>query len=297
MLAALLVLAGCGRDAPPVPYQPMPAAAPAAAAVAEYKFGVVPMENFRHVHEVYQPIIDHLNAGLRHARLTLEVAHSLAAHEEKLRARRFAFALSNPYQTVVAVERDGYRVFGKMGDDESFRGIWLVRRDSGLRELAQLKGRKVCFPPRTALAATMMTQYQLHRHGLRLGRDVRGSYVGSQDAAIMEVYLKGADACATWPLAWTSFQRLHPDMAAELEVRWPTAPLVNQGLAARDDVPPDVVRQVAALMAAMHETEPGRAMLARLPVRRFEHAGDAHYEPVREFVKTYRKAFPAAVMP
>ena len=46
----------------------------------------------------------------------------------------------------------------------------------------------------------------------------------------MLVYNKGVAAGATWPLAWTTFQRLHPQEAKQLEVRFPTEPLVNQGI-------------------------------------------------------------------
>jgi phosphonate transport system substrate-binding protein len=291
-LAALLVCAACKRQDSPPAYAPTLAAPAQESALTEYKFGVVPMENFRHVYEVYQPIVEHINANLQGARLTLEVPRGLAEHEQHLRARRFGFALSNPYQTYQAVQNDGYRVFAKMGDDGAFRGIWLVRRDSGIRTRADLKGKKICFPPPTALAATMMTRYDLHTHGIDLRRDVEVSYVGTQDSSIMQVYLKGAAAGATWPLAWVSFQRLHPAEASELEVRFPTPSLINQGLVARDDVPAPLVAQVARILAGMHDTQAGRNMLARLPVSQFELAGDADYAVVKEFLGKYKQAFP-----
>jgi phosphonate transport system substrate-binding protein len=287
------LLAACGKQPSDAPYAPVLVAPARLAKVPEYTFGVTPMSNFRDIYDVFQPIVDHLNAGLPDARLVLEVPRGLAEHEQQLEARSFAFALSNPYHSWRATQRSGYRIFAKMGDDDAFRGIWVVRKGSPIATLADLKGKKVCFPPRSALAATMMTQLQLKQAGVDPTRDVHVNYVGSQHAAIMEAYMRGADACATWPLAWTTFQRQHPEEAQQLEVRFPTESLINQGIVARDDVPPDLVRRVGHLMAAMQDTEQGRALLAKVPVTRFEPAGANDYDVVRVFLDKHKQAFPA----
>ncbi|MES2317400.1 MAG: phosphate/phosphite/phosphonate ABC transporter substrate-binding protein [Pseudomonadota bacterium] len=294
-LVAVLLLGACGKQAPAPVQAPRFVAPPLTPKIAEYTFGVTPMSNFRNIYDVFQPIVDHLNAGLPDARLVLEVPRGLAEHEQQLQARRFAFALSNPYHTWRAVQRDGYRIFAKMGDDAAFHGIWVVRRDSAIKALADLKGKKVCFPPKSALAATMMTQMQLKQTGIDPARDIEASYVGSQHASIMAVYQKSVAAGATWPLAWTTFGRMHPNEASALEVRFPTESLINQGIVARDDVPPELVKRVGALMAAMSETEKGRALLAQVPVTRFEAASNEQYDVVRVFMEKYKTVFPAGV--
>ncbi|MEZ4694041.1 MAG: PhnD/SsuA/transferrin family substrate-binding protein [Aliarcobacter sp.] len=50
------------------------------------------------------------------------------------------------------------KVFAKMGDDENFRGIFLVRKDSGIKNFEDLKGKKISYPAPTALAATILPQ-------------------------------------------------------------------------------------------------------------------------------------------
>ena len=87
-----------------------------------------------------------------------------------------------------------------MGDDNKFAGIILVRRDSGINKLSDLKGKKVSYPARTALAATMMPQYYFQTHGLDVNRDIENLYVGSQESSIMNVYLGNVAAGATWPM-------------------------------------------------------------------------------------------------
>lgn len=294
MLAAALLACACKEKAPAAPYAPSFSAAPAQGKVPEYSFGVTPMANFRTIYEVFQPIVEHLNGGLGDARLVLEVPRGLDEHARQLKERHFAFSLSNPYHAWNAVQHDGYRFFAKMGGDDAFHGIWIVRRGSGIAALSDLKGRKIGFPPASALAATMMTRLQLKQAGVDPQADGNAVFVGSQHGSIMAVHAGQVDAGATWPLAWSAFQRSHPREAATLEARFPTAPLVNQAILARDDVPPAVVARVAELLSAMHTTDKGRALLARVPVERFEPASAAQYDKVRLFMEKYRQAFPQA---
>lgn len=292
-LAMLTLLAACSKEEPP--YQPGFSSQPEGAA-REYSFGVHPLHNPKRLLEVYGPLMDHLNARIPDAHFRLEASRNYEEYEKKLYARHFEFALPNPYQTINAMPH-GYHVFGKMGDDANFSGVILVRRDSGIRSVADLKGKKISYPAKTALAATMMPQYFLLRHGLNVQREVENFYVGSQESSIMNVFLGDVAAAATWPIPWLAFQAEHPEMAAQLEARWVTEPLINNSLMARDDMQPELVQRVANELARLHETESGRALLARLPISRFEQADDARYDVVREFLKHYRVAFPEGGLP
>lgn len=86
-----------------------------------------------------------------------------------------------------------------MGDDDNFRGIILVRKDSGIKSVKDLVGKNISYPAPTALAATMMPQWYLHIHGINIHTDITNSYVGSQESSIMNVFLGKSAAGATWP--------------------------------------------------------------------------------------------------
>ncbi len=175
-----------------------------------------------------------------------------------------------------------------MGDDDQFRGIFLVRRDSAIHEVADLNGKVVSFPAKTALAAAMLPQYFLQEHGLPIGT-YEARYVGSQESSIMNAYLGDSAAAATWPPPWIAFQKDHPDRAAQLKVAWRTESLPNNGLVARDDFPPALLHKVAAILFSLQQSSDGRALLERLPLSRFEPASEATYQPVRDFVAHFSK--------
>jgi len=280
-----IVLVGCGQNAGDMSTEPQYTDKGPEAA-REYVFAVHPLHNPVRLMEIYGPVIDYLNRNIHGATFRLEASRNYEDFEQKLYGRKFDFALPNPYQTLNSLSH-GYHVIAKMGDDQKFTGVILVRRDSGIKNVTDLKGKKISYPALTALAATMMPQYFLQTHGLDVNRDVENLYVGSQESSIMNVYLGNVAAGATWPLPWDEFQKEQPDKARELELKWETEPLINNGVVARNDVPTPVANGVAQLLNTLHTTNEGKVMLARMSLSRFELADDSQYRIIEDFLRKF----------
>jgi phosphonate transport system substrate-binding protein len=285
MLAIVTVIvAGCSTNKDEA-YAP--GFAPAlASTVPEYIFAVLPVNNPKHLFEVYGPLIDHLNSRIPDAHFQFQASRSFADFEKNLYSRRFHFALPNPYETVNALSH-GYHVFAKMGDDDTFRGVILVRRDGNIQRIPDLAGKTVSFPAPTALAAALMPQLYLHTHGIDVNRDIKLLYSGSHESTIMNVHLGNAAAGSVWLPMWQAFARNNPDIASQLEVRWQTDTLPNNGLVVRDDIPAGLTQRVKAVMLSLHQSEAGRAILAGIGTSRFETADDSRYDPVRAFIRQF----------
>lgn len=283
----LVILGACGKADDAVVYAPS-FSKQGKEVLKEYIVGIHPLHNPQRLNEVYGPIIEYINIHIPEVHFRLEASQNYEEFDKKLYAGHFEFAMPNPYQTVRSLKY-GYRVFSKMGDDESFRGIILVRKDSGIKEVFDLKGKAVSFPAPTALAATMMPQYYLHTHGLDVNKDIESRYVGSQESSILNVLRKHVAAGATWPLPWKTFSAEHPELANQLEVKWQTEPLQNNGWVVRKDVPAEIAGKFQMLLNGLNNTEEGRQMLARLPISRFEVATDETFKPVQIFLATFSK--------
>lgn len=280
----LIGLISCGRQQE-TDYQPT-FTAKSQAPLKEYVVGVHPLHNPKRLLEIYGPILDYVNTRIPEAHFRLEAARNYEEFDKKLYAGYYDLAMPNPYQTVRAFKY-GYRVFAKMGDDEEFRGIILVRKDSSIHEVTDLRGKVVAYPAKTALAATMMPQYYLHTHGVDVNSDIENHYVGSQESSILNVLRGYADAAATWPLPWKTFSVEYPEMANQLEVKWQTAPLLNNSWVARRDVPQSVVDLFKTQLLSLNETAEGKRMLERLQISRFEPATNDNYLPVIKFLETF----------
>jgi len=288
-VAAILALAACRQEAAP-PYEPRYSATPPAAAESGvYLFGVHPLHNPQRLFEVYQPLVDYINARLSGAMLKLEASRDYPTYDERLFAGQFEFALPNPYETLEST-RKGYRVFAKVAGDDGFRGIILVRKDSGIERVTDLRGKAVSYPAPSAIAATMLPQWYLHSHGLDVLREIENRYVGSQESSIMNVYLGHTAAGATWPTPWREFSRERPELAEALEVKWTTDSLPNIGVVARSDMPPELTARVRSVLLGMDSTPEGRRVLEPTGLGGFAAATNATYEPVGRFVRDFESA-------
>jgi phosphonate transport system substrate-binding protein len=286
-LITTLLLLGCDRPAEPPALQY--SSAPATPSLPTYRLAIHPLHNPQMLAEAYQPLVDHLNRQLAGVRIELEASRDYQAYEQKFRARGPELLLPNPWQTLESI-KVGYRVIAMAGDAADFKGIFIVRKDSGIKTPADLKGKVVSYPSHTALAACIMPQYFLHQNGIDVMKDIRNVYVGSQESSIMNAYLGQSAAAATWPPPWRLFERDHPAEAAQLQVIWETPSLLNNSVMVRDDVPAAIsekIRQVLLDLAAVPE---GKAILAGMATARFHAADNATYNQVRDYVATFEKA-------
>ncbi|MFH1057392.1 MAG: phosphate/phosphite/phosphonate ABC transporter substrate-binding protein [Pseudomonadota bacterium] len=292
LLAGQVGGAAYGRSAEPGGDPPRYADRPSSPAGGPiYSFAVHPLHNPQRLFSKYQPLIDLINERVKGFSLKLAASRDYPAFERKLYEGRFHFALPNPLQTLRS-QRHGYRIVGKMGDDHMFRGIIIMRRDSQVMFVEDLAGAALSFPAPTALAATMLPKHFLQTRGLDLAtNDIR--YVGSQESAIMNVYLGKTVAAGTWPLPWDMLLQSRPELGQVLEVKWRTPHLLNNGLVARGDVPKEHVQQVMAVLLALPAEERGRQTLTGINVSCFQRADAATYAPVREFLENYYRLFPA----
>ncbi|MFZ4621763.1 MAG: phosphate/phosphite/phosphonate ABC transporter substrate-binding protein [Bacteroidota bacterium] len=291
-LVVSVLIFGCTKPSGSVPGTPIYGNESAfRKSVPQYTFAVHPLHNSQYFFEVYQPLISYINKHTDEFTLRLEASKDYAQFENKLNDRIVEFAVPNPYQSVLSIEH-GYSIVGKMGDDDRFYGIIVVRKDSRITSVNDLRNSTISFPSATALAAAMMPKYFLQSNGLNIAKDVNCSYVGTQESSIMNVYLGKTKAGCTWPPPWESFLEAHPEMNDALTVQWRTEPLINNGLVVRNDVPARHTEILTSLLYSMHTNDEGKAILKKIKLSRYEPIAQKEYvSRVNTFMVKYRKMF------
>lgn len=280
-----LMLSGCGRDEQTSQIQV--ADAPLVQKNI-YILGVHPLHNPTKLISVYAPLADYLSARIDNAEIRVEASKDYASYDAKIEQEKFDFSLPNPFQTLNSLNHN-YEVINQVGSEKLFKGLILVRRDSGISQVSQLRGKRIAYPAPTALAATMMPQYFLQSQGLNL-KKTKTNYVGSQESSIMNVYLKHSDASATWPIPWLDLQKKQPAVARELRVAWETDTLPNNSfMYHRIRVPEFVAKQVQMLLADLHKNEEGRQILKDMNIKRIYQADNATYKPVEAFMQKFKQ--------
>jgi len=281
---ASLLLVSCDQEPAQRPLQY--SSTPVGGKELGYRLVPHPLYNPQKLTIAFQPLVDYLNRAVPEARIHLEASTDYQAYEVKFRAREGEILMPNPWQTIEAMKA-GYNVIAMWGDAEDFKGIFIVRKDGGIKTPADLKGRAVSYPSPTALAAAIMPQYLLHANGIDINKDIENVYVGSQESSIMNVYLGKSAAGATWPPPWRMFQKQHPTEAAELKVIWETPPLLNNSVMVRNDVPENIREGIQRALLDLQKTPEGERILAGMETARFHPADDARYDLVRRYVARF----------
>ncbi|KUJ72286.1 phosphate/phosphite/phosphonate ABC transporter substrate-binding protein [Thiomicrospira sp. WB1] len=253
-----------------------------------YTLGVHPLHNPKKLYSVFNPLAKYLSEHLDGVTIRVQASKDYPSYDEKLAQKAFDLTLPNPYQTITHYQY-GYQTLAQMGTNDNFRGLILVRKDSDVKTIDDLRGQKISYPAPTALAATMMPQYFLHQQGLDLKNDTTTLYVGSQESSIMNVYLKLTAAGATWPIPWYDLQKNRPDIAKALKIGWQTEPLPNNSFSYRTEtVSARHAEKIQQLLTQLHTHERGRELLNLMNIKQVFPADNGTYEPIQRFMKTFR---------
>ncbi len=286
--ASLLLVLGLTACKPAVEPQALPYSSSPTVDGTVYRIAPHPLYNPQTLHNVLQPMVTYLEQRIPNTRFELEASSDYQVFENKVRARSPHFIMPNPWQTLLG-QKHGYSVLAMWGAAEDFHGLLVVRRDSPIREISDLKGKTISYPSPTAVAAAMLTQYWLKQQGLDIQHDVHNVYVGSQFSTLQHVLSGSSDVASTWPPPWRVFQTKFPQEAAGLRVLAQTPPLVNNSVMARDDVPAALAQQVQRVLLGMHEDPSGQRALTISETSRFFAANDASYAPVRDFIARFER--------
>lgn len=253
-------------------------------------FAPHPLHSPDRLQAMYGPIIEILNREIPDVFFKLESSIDYSEYNSKIKTKRIDLLLPNPYQTIIA-QKYNYRVFAKMGDDESFRGVVLVRKNSSIRTIKDLKGKTIAFPAPSALAGAMMPKYYLQTHGVDVKHnEIKMLYPGSQESSILAVYQGEADAAATWTMAWNSFSAEKKELQDKLKVLFVTDKLINNSLMVKKDFDVVLLRKIKNIFLTLHENDEGKAILAKIKLSKFESSSNNDYRVVNEFLEQYINA-------
>jgi phosphonate transport system substrate-binding protein len=288
-ISLLLIIFSCNKKSESI-YSPQFSDTPIKNGKKEIIFAPHPLHNPIRLQLMFGPIIDILNREIPEAHFTLEASKDYADYNEKIKTKNIAIILPNPYQTIMAKDFN-YSVFAKMSDNENFKGIFLVRKESQISKISDLKNKKVSFPAPTALAAAMMPKVFLKQNGIDFRNDFTSKYVGTQESAMLAVYHKETDVGVTWPMAYNSFLADKPELAKELKLILQTKSLINNSLMAKNDLDPKLVKKIKEVFVNLHQSKEGMSILDKMKLSKFEAANDNDYKVVQNFIVEYKKHF------
>ncbi len=162
-------------------------------------FAYTPVEDPAVYAEVWKEFLDHL-AAVTGKRVQFFPVQSNAAQMEAMRAGRLHVAGFNTGSNPLAVACAGFRPFTMMASKEGLYGYEMeiiTYPDSGINELADVKGRQLAFTSETSNSGFKAPSALLEaQYGLVAGRDFEPVFSGRHDNSILGVANKDYAAAA-----------------------------------------------------------------------------------------------------
>lgn len=242
--------------------------------------GIMPSLPPTKLYTKFQPLADYLTRKTG-KEVVVSTAPNFQEYIVRLQKGDYELILPNPYQYIMVSKAPGYEPMAKISG-VPFKGFIVVRKDSGIESINDLKGRKIAYPDPSALAATMQVRAYLKRNGIDPERDINESYAASQDSVIFGVYQRLFDAAGTWPEA---LEAIPDDIRRELKILAETETLPHRPIAVRADVAPEISEKIRAALLGIKDDPEGRKLLASLGYSGFEGATDSDYDKVREWAR------------
>jgi len=166
-------------------------------ASAEIKLGTVPRLDAAELQAMYAPLAEYLSGEIGE-KVSVVVPKSFDAYKEAAESGKFDIGFSNPLVYVEVKHRADIEPLALSAEVQSgtrLRGIIIVRKDSGITRLQDLRNKKISFMDRDSPAGYMFQMLLLSRAGLDVHKDFTVlPFLKRHDKVIMSVIDKTADA-------------------------------------------------------------------------------------------------------
>lgn len=259
---------------------------PAAHAEQPLIMGVFPRLNALETAQHFGPLARYLSEATGRE-VKLETAKDFESFWEGVSAQRYDLVHFNQYHYIKSHKAHGYQVIlkNKEKDQSTLGAALVVRSDSPIQKLTDLKGKKVVFGgDRSAMQAYISTTYLLRKAGLKEG-DYAEEFAKNPPNAVMGVFFRQADAAGAGDRVLEIPALAKRVNTTELRYLATGEQLAHLPWAVKSSMKPALRQQIQSTMQSMHTTELGKAILANLSFDGFVPATDKEYDKHRRIVR------------
>lgn len=275
------VTPGCGKEKTPVPRHPPPN--------ITLLIGLTPEHNLFKQMRRYEPLADYLSKKTG-VRITLKV---LTYHGNvidnftsmKLDGAFFgslSYALAHAKLGVVVLARPEYP-----DGTSTYHGVVFVRKDSGIRSVRQMKGKRLALVAKATTAGYLFPWIYLKRGGVRAPESYFREiyYTGTHEGTIDDILAGKADIGAAKHTVYNRSAAENPRVERELMILARSDDVPENALALRKDIEGSLRGKLLRALIAMHADPEGAKVLNAFGARRFIETTDDDYNPVLTYTK------------
>jgi len=142
-------------------------------------------------------------------------------------------------------------------EDTNFRSVFITQTNSGIKRLADLKGKQVSFGSQSSTSGHLMPRSFLLEAGIDPDKDFkRVAYSGAHDATIASVVSGRVDAAALDITVWRKFVAENKVDTSKVDVFFKTPPYFNYNWSVHADMPAAQREKITAALLNLSMNNP-----------------------------------------
>ncbi len=167
-----------------------------------------------------------------------------------------------------------------------YTGQIITRADSGIKSLADLKGKTFARPDPLSTSGWIIPMLTIKAAGVDPDQDLQVLDAGSHDAVVAAVYNGEVDAGACYVDARTRIEKDHPDVMEQVIILEISAEIPNDGVQFHPSMPAEMRDKIVAALLEIADTEEGvDALKKAYQWEALEKHGDEFYDPFRQVLQ------------
>lgn len=256
---------------------------------AELTIGLIPEQNvFKQVAR-YRPLGDYIEkkTGIK---IKFTILSRYGNIIDRFTAERLDGAFFGSFTGALAIQRLGVEPLARpinLDGSSTYRGYIFVRKDSGIKTVADMKNKRLAFVDKATTAGYVFPMAYLREHGIKDIKTYFKEYyfAGSHDAAIYAVLDRKFDVGCAKHSMFDRVARNDPKVKNELLILAESPSVPSNGLGVRKDLSDAIKEQLRDVLLGMDKDPDGKEVLKRFEAIRFITTTKEDYTPVFDIAR------------
>lgn len=239
-----------------------------------YTVGIVPQFEIRHLRKIWNPILNEIEKKTGY-KLKLIGSPTIPDFGKELLKGQFDFAYMNPYQTIISHKAQGYKPLVR-DIGRKLQGIIVVRKDSNIKSIYDLKDKKVAFPSANALGASLLLRADIKE---KYNIDINPVYVKTHSSVYLNVIVKQTQAGGG---VKKTLDQQKTNIKNTLRILHYSPKVVPHSLSVHPRVPKKIQQRIKNAFLELGKSEAGKSLLSKIPMKIIGPATIKEYDPLKK---------------
>ncbi len=251
--------------------------------------GLIPERNIFKQIERYQPLANYLRAktGIE---VRLKVLSRYGNIVDNFKSAGLDGAFFGSFTYALAHARLGLTVLARPEDangTSTYYGLVFVRKDSGIRTAAAMRGKRFAFVDKATTAGYLLPLEYFRNNGIADYKSyfLEAYFAGTHEDAIYDVLNRKADVGAAKNTVYQRLANADGRIARDLQILARSPEVPENGLAVRGDLEETAKNALRTALIDMDKDPSGRTVLEAFGARRFIATSDRDYQPVLDYAR------------